>query len=417
VVLIIQNNEIAIPGVEAEEKPQGIAPKQGVEELFESNPELANAVYEALGVGNLITPNDKIIWGHPAIGKSYAAKKVKMIDFDSYKIGINRKYNLYIAPGLSDTELRTDDKTREARENWRYEKPENAELWNQFIRDAWQQAKKDAKEQGAILFASDLLVLREFGNEVDKALTMPDELFFERSKQRNNFIEGELGTKVWKGNLNKAVNNFKEKFGESKVINTEKYLSDLFITPEQKQQALQLYSQYLDTIFPNSKVKDIVWRADKRINLTPQTTVDDYTQVYVNGVYYSSEIQYSKNYNKVIGGKIYPTILNIKNPAEIKSKHDIERLGRNKKEFERINAINYKENPKDSLIFDNSIYKTEDKYGEVGREIVVFEPEQIHILGSKQDIEGFKKWKKDNTKTVRKGAIVPSIKGHAQFSY
>jgi len=194
-----------------------------------------------------IKPTDKIIWGHPAIGKSYAAKKVKMIDFDSYKLGINRKYNLYIAPGLSDTELRTDDKTREARENWRYEKPENAELWNQFIRDAWQQAKKDAKEQGAILFASDLLVLREFGNEVDKALTMSDELFFERSKQRNNFIEGELGTKVWKGNLNKAVNNFKEKFGEDKVINTEKYLSDLFITPEQKQQALQLYSQYLDT--------------------------------------------------------------------------------------------------------------------------------------------------------------------------
>jgi hypothetical protein len=228
------------------EKPtQEVKPE--VKELFDSNPELANQVYEALGFNNLIKPTDKIIWGHPAIGKSYAAKKVKMIDFDSYKLGINKKYNLYIAPGLSDTELRTDDKTREARENWRYEKPENAELWNQFIRDTWQQAKKDAKEQGAILFASDLLVLREFGNEVDKALTMPDELFFERSKQRNNFIEGELGTEVWKGNLNKAVNNFKEKFGENKVINTEKYLSDLFITPQQKQQALQLYSQYLDT--------------------------------------------------------------------------------------------------------------------------------------------------------------------------
>jgi len=176
---------------------------------------------------NPITKDDKIIWGHPAIGKSYAAKKVKMIDFDSYKIGINRKYNLYVAPGLSDTELRTDDKTREARENWRYENEENQALWNQFIRDAWQQAKQDAKQQGAILFASDLLVLREFGNEVDKALTMPDELFFQRSKQRNNYIEGPSGTKVWKGNLNKAVANFKEKFGRDKVINTDKYLSDL----------------------------------------------------------------------------------------------------------------------------------------------------------------------------------------------
>ena len=63
-------------------------------------------------------PNDKSIWGHPAIGKADAGKKVRMIDFDSYKLGINKKYNLYIAPGLSDTELRTDDKTREARETF-----------------------------------------------------------------------------------------------------------------------------------------------------------------------------------------------------------------------------------------------------------------------------------------------------------
>ena len=31
------------------------------------------------------------------------------------------------------------------------------------------------------------------------------------------------------------------------------------LTPQQKQQALQLYSQYLDSIFPESKVKDVVY--------------------------------------------------------------------------------------------------------------------------------------------------------------
>ena len=189
-----------------------------------------------------------------------------IIDFDSYKLGINKKYNLYIAPGLSDTELRTDDKTREARENWRYESEENQTLWNQFIRDVWQQAKKDAKEQGAILFASDLLVLREFGNEVDKALTMPDELFFERSKQRNNFIEGELGTKVWKGNLNRAVNNFKEKFGEDKVISTEKYLSDLFITPQQKQDAAFMFSEFLDVYLQDFEQVEKILKQEKVID-------------------------------------------------------------------------------------------------------------------------------------------------------
>lgn len=324
----------------------------------------------------IIKPTDKIIWGHPAIGKSYAAKKVKMIDFDSYKLGINKKYNLYIAPGLSDTELRTDDKTREARENWRYESEENQALWNQFIRDVWQQAKKDAKEQGAILFASDLLVLREFGNEVDKALTMPDELFFERSKQRNNFIEGELGTKVWKGNLNRAVNNFKEKFGEDKVISTEKYLSDLFITPQQKQQALQLYSQYLDTIFPDSKVKEIVYRG------TPENypIKKGISPSLGEGITFTSDKEWARSYTENGSAPTLHTVLiNIKNPIVLED--NIDKLSENKQNAyikQRNNKVN------DGVISLN--------------EYLVIEPEQIHILGSKKDIEGFKEFVSNNSK-------------------
>ena len=51
--------------------------------------------------------------------------------------------------------------------------------------------------------------------------------------------------------------------GNSEIYTLEElydYLLDNFqepITPQQKQQAQQLYSQYLDTIFPDSKVKDI----------------------------------------------------------------------------------------------------------------------------------------------------------------
>jgi len=213
-----------------------------------------------------ISPTDKIIWGHPAIGKTFAAKKANMIDFDSYKLGINKKYNLYITPGLSDTELRQDDKTREAREKWRYEKPENGELWNQFIRESWQQAKKDAKEKGAILFASDLLVLREFGGEIDKALNMSDELFFERSKQRNNFTEGELGTEAWKKNLNKAVDNFKSEFGDNKVINTNKYLSDLI--PNTQQPAQQSNTR---TITTNKKESLVSTEKDEKGNDIEET--------------------------------------------------------------------------------------------------------------------------------------------------
>ena len=38
------------------------------------------------------------------------------------------------------------------------------------------------------------------------------------------------------------------------------------IDSQQKQQAQQLYSQYLDTVFPDSKVKDIVYHGSKNKN-------------------------------------------------------------------------------------------------------------------------------------------------------
>jgi hypothetical protein len=163
----------------------------------------------------------------------------------------------------------------------------------------------------------------------------------------------------------------------------------------------QQYSQYLDTIFPNSKVKDIVYRADKRINLDEKTTVDDYTQVGVNGVFYSSNKDYALNYNRELKGKIYSTLVNLKTPLQV-DKDEIQYFGRNKDEFIKGFSNN------DSLIYiEDETFNTEDKYGFVKEEIVIFEPEQIHILGSKQDIQGFKKFVKKSSKEVAKVKAKP----------
>src|SRR5690606_12282153 len=77
---------------------------------------------------------------------------------------------------------------------------------------------------------------------------------------------------------------------------------------EQKQQAQQLYSEYLNTIFPDSKVKDIVYRGDKSktINGVTQFIKGERTdllflttneEVAKNTLYYSdfSEFIYKKN--------------------------------------------------------------------------------------------------------------------------
>lgn len=165
----------------------------GSEEGFRRNP-------------NVIQPSDRIIFGHPGIGKSFIKNSNNSIlDFDEdYKTQINTKFGL--APGFK------------ARNTWR---ESNKALWDTTIRELWAEAKRDAKATGKRLMASDMLLLREFENDFDKVITMPEKTFVERAKQRNDYTAGE--TESWKGNLDKVIS----KVDQSKVINTEKYLSEL----------------------------------------------------------------------------------------------------------------------------------------------------------------------------------------------
>ena len=221
-------NEIAIPGQLVEKKPQGVSVKQGVSELFEYNPELANAVYEAVGFNQLITPKDRIVFGHPGIGKTYLREsgRTDVIDFDSdYKTRINERFNL--------------PKGFKARNDFQ---KSNKEEYQKAVRELWIEAKQEAKSKGKQLFASDMILLREFANDFDKVITMSKDTFVNRAKQRNDYTEGE--TEKWKNSLDTEIS----KINKSKVINTSEYLSDLFITPQQKQQAQQQYSQYLESL-------------------------------------------------------------------------------------------------------------------------------------------------------------------------
>ena len=151
------------------------------------------------------------------------------------------------------------------------------------------------------------------------------------------------------------------------------------ITPQQKRQAQQLYSQYLDTIFPNSKVKDIVYhgsRGNERFEtfkftginkLSANVKAEDNT-----GIFFTDDPYIAAGYGDGTFAGNYKVLLNIKNPVY----------------------------PNTETVTSGSVSKYIGKYdGVIGQEpdhsgtnIVVFEPEQIHILGSKKDIEGFKKF-------------------------
>ena len=159
-------------------------------------------------------------------------------------------------------------------------------------------------------------------------------------------------------------------------------------TPEQ-------YSQYLDTIFPDSKVKDIVYHgADEKIE---KFTLDKKKNKKEKGLFFFSKKSSAQLWrdasfeedNTQQGDLIY-ALLNIKNPEII----DFE----NKSAWDMAKYAN--ENIKgDGLIAIN----VDEMY--VGRDTqyAAFKPEQIHILGNKQDIEGFKEFVQGKPNSVKPG--------------
>jgi predicted NAD-dependent protein-ADP-ribosyltransferase YbiA (DUF1768 family) len=178
--------------------------------------------------GVKIEPTDKIIFGHPGIGKTELRKngRTDIIDFDSdYKTEINKKFNL--PEGF---------KARNA-----FQKS-NKEEYNQAVRELWGKAKEEAKRTGKTLLASDMILLREFASDFDKVITMSKETFIDRAKQRNDFNPGPEGTEGWKNSLDKEIS----KVPVSKVITTDKYLSDLLST--QPSASVKRVYQGYDTI-------------------------------------------------------------------------------------------------------------------------------------------------------------------------
>ena len=155
------------------------------------------------------------------------------------------------------------------------------------------------------------------------------------------------------------------KEGVSEVFKDNKELSDIG-TKEQ-------YSNYLNTIFPNSKVKDVVYRASE------YTKEKDAIKVGVKGgIWFSPNKKELREY----GDTIYPSLLNIKNIGD-----GVEIVSKYYGEFEYTSSLSpeivkkVKEEGYDGL-------KGQDEFIPV--EYIVFNTSQVYTLGSKKDIAGFK---------------------------
>ena len=167
--------------------------------------------------------------------------------------------------------------------------------------------------------------------------------------------------------------------------------------------SVQQYSNYLDTVFPNSKVKDIVYhnspnKFDKFDNLKIGTTTSGIgSEDRFLGIFFTSDKTAYEGFN--IKGYQYPSLVNLNNPKngginynnlpELRTEDDFKNYQKQLKS-ESFDGINY---GKAFLDMEEGGYEIPIQ------EAIVFEPEQIHILGSKQDIAGFKDFVNKNTST------------------
>lgn len=192
----------------------------------------------------------------------------------------------------------------------------------------------------------------------------------------------------------------------------------------------QQYSQYLDTIFPDSKVKDIVY------HITDVSGIEKFKTKDLNKKYYT---KFYEGTSRILDGAFFTdnlkaarTLYNTGFTEEIETEYDEEGTpipiikDIKNPQFEYSTLINIKNpyigtrnntNNNDVKNNDSAILETIEEYEYMPgnttnikyTEYVVFEPEQIHILGSKQDVEGFKNFI-ENQENNNSSKISTSIK-------
>jgi hypothetical protein len=389
------------------------AVKQGVSELFESNSELASQVYEAVGFnktlefyeGDNLKIDDKTYTISEKISSKELAKRNGLIISSNVPVyivneplglrkgGYDTVNNIIILSKNSDKETIHHELIHSVEYN----------LDKKEIEPLYQKVKNTITEDSFNDFVS-----------------------WNFKKSISEFIADALSKKVFRDALKKE--------GLLEEVDNTLSVYNQQITPQQKQEAQQLYSQYLDTIFPDSKVKDIVYHGTKGEKFNE---VDFSKNIFGGEVFYvTTEKNEAKGYAKK-QGDVVSMLINAKNvqfqrdaffgnrpqtKAEIQaqinaiknSKFALEFIGeelevkvfptlKEASEFSKSNSgwETLTESVKQEKLteLNNALINVEEfdtvlTNNDAGERIyyIVTKPEQIHILGNKQDIEGFKEF-------------------------
>jgi antitoxin component YwqK of YwqJK toxin-antitoxin module len=146
---------------------------------------------------------------------------------------------------------------------------------------------------------------------------------------------------------------------------------------------MEQYSKYLNTIFPNSKVKGVYYHASR----SKFSQFNDPSGSGLSHIWFSEEPLIG-----VYGNEIYSVLLDIKNPlSEFEQSNDYHK---ELKAYENPTNPDWGNNYHITGELPKFKYDATIRVSTVdnGKSITVRSPKQIHILGDEQDIEGFKKY-------------------------
>ena len=160
----------------------------------------------------------RVIWGHPAIGKTtYLERNDDILEWDDL---VNDKRNEFLRNQI-DPNHTMDINSKEYKQlrskymmDWR-EHPE----YVKFLTDEWNNLLARAKREGKRVFASPLPLLEIGRKDIDLIVALGDRAFTERDLQRGNTLYSSRG---WKQSIDKEL----LKQDPTKIVYTEDYFSD-----------------------------------------------------------------------------------------------------------------------------------------------------------------------------------------------
>ena len=200
----------------------------------------------------------KIIFGHPAIGKSYAIEgkyKDKFIDWD---VEYNEKRDKWIEEH-SGTKKGTNE-YKKARNEYLIH-PERHSDYIEFLTNEWNRVKDKANKENKILLASPHTLLKLFPNDFDYIINVEKSDFISRNVNRGG---KEYESSLWKEGIDETIANT----NNIPIYNLQKgkYLSDLLDEAnnvskvvDENGEPLVVYHNSFDTIYDFSQRKYAIY--------------------------------------------------------------------------------------------------------------------------------------------------------------